>query len=135
MAAWHNNKIRTFDPATGIVKVIAGNFYGFAGDGAPACQALFNQPVDLTLGDASFSLAAGGAAVPGTISASGGLISFTPARALGDAPASSRTGPTAEDIAAHFFILVPIRFECLAGQPLARHASDRPTARACEPWD
>jgi sugar lactone lactonase YvrE len=44
LAAWHNNKIRVFDPATGMVKVLAGAGYGFKGDNGPACSALFNQP-------------------------------------------------------------------------------------------
>jgi sugar lactone lactonase YvrE len=50
IAAWHNNKIRTLDPDTGIVKTLAGNFYGFSGDGGPACNALFNQPSSLAFG-------------------------------------------------------------------------------------
>jgi sugar lactone lactonase YvrE len=44
IAAWHNNKIRVYDPATDIVTSMAGNGYGYAGDGGLACQALFNQP-------------------------------------------------------------------------------------------
>ncbi|HLU68899.1 MAG TPA: hypothetical protein VKZ63_21605 [Kofleriaceae bacterium] len=44
LAAWHNNKIRVMDPETEIVKVIAGNLYGFRGDGGPAHMASFNQP-------------------------------------------------------------------------------------------
>jgi DNA-binding beta-propeller fold protein YncE len=44
MAAWHNNKIRVFDPETEIVTVLAGNSYGFAGDDGEAWAALFNQP-------------------------------------------------------------------------------------------
>ena len=43
IAAWHNNKIRIYDPATGMVTA-DGNGYGFVGDGGPACAALFNQP-------------------------------------------------------------------------------------------
>lgn len=49
VAAWHNNKIRVFDPATGMVTSMAGNGYGYAGDGGPACQALFNQPKTLAI--------------------------------------------------------------------------------------
>ncbi len=52
LAAWHNNKIRTLDTATGIVKTIAGDFYntgGAGGDGGPACDALFNQPSSLAI--------------------------------------------------------------------------------------
>lgn len=44
IAAWHNNKIRVYDPATDMVTVLAGNGYGYTGDGGAACQALFNQP-------------------------------------------------------------------------------------------
>jgi hypothetical protein len=51
VAAWHNYKIRVFDPATGIMKVVAGNGEGFAGDGGPACQALFDQPKALAFDD------------------------------------------------------------------------------------
>ena len=52
IAAWHNNKVRTLDPATGMVKTIAGDFYntgGPGGDGGPACEALFNQPSSLAI--------------------------------------------------------------------------------------
>jgi len=44
IAAWHNNKVRVWDPETGVVTSLAGNGYGYAGDGNAACQALFNQP-------------------------------------------------------------------------------------------
>jgi sugar lactone lactonase YvrE len=44
IAAWHNNKIRVFDPATDLVTVLAGDGYGFAGDGGPGCRVLFDQP-------------------------------------------------------------------------------------------
>lgn len=43
MAAWHNNKIRIWDPATDLVHAI-GDGYGFAGEGAESCRAIFNQP-------------------------------------------------------------------------------------------
>ena len=49
LAAWHNNKIRVFDPKTNMVTVLAGNGYGFRGDNGPACQALFNQPKALAI--------------------------------------------------------------------------------------
>ena len=49
-AAWHNNKIRVLDPATDWVWSLAGNGYGFQGDGGPACQALFNQPKSIAFG-------------------------------------------------------------------------------------
>jgi len=44
MAAWHNNKIRVFDPETEIMTSLAGDGYGYAGDNGPACRSLFNQP-------------------------------------------------------------------------------------------
>ena len=49
LAAWHNNKVRQWDPATGIVKVVAGDNYCYpseyatcSGDGGPAANAEFN---------------------------------------------------------------------------------------------
>ncbi len=44
VASWHNNKIRIYDPSTEIVTVLAGNSYGYTGDGSSACYASFNQP-------------------------------------------------------------------------------------------
>jgi DNA-binding beta-propeller fold protein YncE len=44
IAAWHNNKIRVFDPATNIVTSLVGDGYGYAGDNGPACRTIFNQP-------------------------------------------------------------------------------------------
>lgn len=44
LAAWHDNKLRVMDPITNIVKVLAGDSYGFAGDGEPAYMAVFNVP-------------------------------------------------------------------------------------------
>jgi hypothetical protein len=44
IAAWHNNKIRVYDPATDVVTVLAGDGYGFEGDDGPCYDALFNQP-------------------------------------------------------------------------------------------
>jgi sugar lactone lactonase YvrE len=44
LAAWHNHKIRTLDAETGLVRVLGGRGAGFAGDGGPVAQALFNQP-------------------------------------------------------------------------------------------
>ena len=52
IASWHNNKIRTMDPVTGIVKVLAGGSYGFAGDGGPAYNAVFNVPKSLAIDNA-----------------------------------------------------------------------------------
>jgi DNA-binding beta-propeller fold protein YncE len=42
LAAWHNNKVRMMDPSTGIATVLAGNSYGYKGDGGPAYNAVFN---------------------------------------------------------------------------------------------
>ena len=47
LAAWHNNKIRVLDPDNDMVYSLAGDSYGFTGDGGPACQALFSQPKDV----------------------------------------------------------------------------------------
>ena len=49
IAAWHNNKIRVFDPATNIATTLAGDSYGFAGDGGPACRAILNQPMSVSI--------------------------------------------------------------------------------------
>lgn len=49
MAAWHNNKIRIWDPATDLVTAF-GNGYGYAGDGDLACNVLFNQPKAIVFG-------------------------------------------------------------------------------------
>jgi DNA-binding beta-propeller fold protein YncE len=49
IAAWHNNKVRVWDPETGIVTALGGNGYGYTGDGSPVCQALFNQPKALAI--------------------------------------------------------------------------------------
>jgi DNA-binding beta-propeller fold protein YncE len=44
LAAWHNHKLRHYDPASGMVVVTCGAGAGFAGDGGPAANALLNQP-------------------------------------------------------------------------------------------
>ncbi len=44
IAAWHNHKIRSFDPVTGLVQVICGAGPGDVGDRIPATRALLNQP-------------------------------------------------------------------------------------------
>ncbi|HEY4055613.1 MAG TPA: hypothetical protein VGM39_03355 [Kofleriaceae bacterium] len=44
IAAWHNNKIRVWDPTTHNLTSLAGDSYGFSGDNGPACKAVFNQP-------------------------------------------------------------------------------------------
>jgi len=43
ITAWHNHKLRTFDPVTGFVHVLAGNTPGFV-DGVAAKDGRFNQP-------------------------------------------------------------------------------------------
>ncbi len=47
MAAWHNHKIRSFDPATGLVRILAGADPGFLGDGGLAADALLQYPAAL----------------------------------------------------------------------------------------
>jgi streptogramin lyase len=42
--AWHNHKLREIDPATGLVRIVAGAGAGYAGDGALLETALFRQP-------------------------------------------------------------------------------------------
>jgi sugar lactone lactonase YvrE len=44
LSAWHNNKIRYWEKATGLVRTIAGENYGYKGDGGPAYLAEFNLP-------------------------------------------------------------------------------------------
>jgi len=44
VAAWHNHKVRRFDPATGMEAVVSGAGPGFSGDGTLAIGALLNQP-------------------------------------------------------------------------------------------
>ncbi len=45
LIAWHNHKLRRFDPETKRVWVVAGGPPGFAGDGGPLASARLNQPV------------------------------------------------------------------------------------------
>jgi hypothetical protein len=44
LVAWHNHKLRQYDPETGLVTVICGGPAGFAGDGGPMKMAKLNQP-------------------------------------------------------------------------------------------
>jgi sugar lactone lactonase YvrE len=46
LVAWHNHKLRNYDPATGLVYVLCGRDAGFDGDGGPASDAVarLNQP-------------------------------------------------------------------------------------------
>ena len=50
LTAWHNHKLRTYDPATGLVLVVCGAGSGFGGDGGDAREALLNQPSQTVLG-------------------------------------------------------------------------------------
>jgi len=52
LAAWHDNKIRIYDPATSMVYSLAGDSYGFTGDGGAACKATFSQPKAVTFDSA-----------------------------------------------------------------------------------
>jgi len=46
IAAWHNSRIKTMDPATGdLIDVCGTGARGFAGDGGPAAAAVLNLPV------------------------------------------------------------------------------------------
>jgi sugar lactone lactonase YvrE len=49
VCAWHNHKIRRWNPMTGRVTVIAGRGPGFTGDGGPAAMALLKQPSKFVL--------------------------------------------------------------------------------------
>ena len=51
LAAWHNNKIRVMDPDSGVLTVLAGDSYGYSGEGTPAWQAVFNQPKAIVVDD------------------------------------------------------------------------------------
>ena len=51
LAAWHNHKLRVWDPDTGLVHVMCGRGGGYAGDGGPAESAIFNQPNHIVLRD------------------------------------------------------------------------------------
>lgn len=44
LVAWHNHKLRTWDPETGRVRVICGSDAGFEGDGGALSDARLNQP-------------------------------------------------------------------------------------------
>jgi len=51
LVAWHNHKLREYDPETGRVLVTCGSGAGFAGDGADAHRAQLNQPTQLIYGE------------------------------------------------------------------------------------
>ena len=50
LTAWHNHKLRLYNPQTGLVQIICGAGAGFAGDGGPARDALLSQPPQTALG-------------------------------------------------------------------------------------
>jgi hypothetical protein len=50
LTAWHNHKLRHYDPATGLVSIACGDGVGFRGDGGPASSALLNQPTQTIVG-------------------------------------------------------------------------------------
>jgi DNA-binding beta-propeller fold protein YncE len=51
LVAWHNHKLRRYDPDTGLVTVTCGGPAGFAGDGGPARMARLNQPSALVVAE------------------------------------------------------------------------------------
>lgn len=51
LCAWHNHKLRVWNPETGMVHVTAGRGAGYAGDGSTLEEALFNQPKNLVLAE------------------------------------------------------------------------------------
>jgi sugar lactone lactonase YvrE len=51
LMAWHNHKLRTWNPDTGMVWVMCGLTPGYEGDGEPAVNARFNQPNGLVVAD------------------------------------------------------------------------------------
>jgi len=53
LAAWHNHKIRRFDPATGMEEVLSGAGPGFKGDGTPALGALLSMPKSVAVSRAT----------------------------------------------------------------------------------
>lgn len=50
LAAWHNHKVRRWDPATGMVHVVCGSDPGSTGDGGLATRARLSQPKSVTPG-------------------------------------------------------------------------------------
>jgi hypothetical protein len=51
LVAWHNHKLREYDPETGMVLVTCGGAAGFAGDGEPAQKAKLDQPTQVILAE------------------------------------------------------------------------------------
>ncbi|MCI0636578.1 MAG: hypothetical protein L0206_22060, partial [Actinobacteria bacterium] len=50
LTAWHNHKLRRYDPVSGLVLVLCGRGAGFAGDGGPEASARFSQPCQTAVG-------------------------------------------------------------------------------------
>ncbi len=50
LTAWHNHKLRTYDPNTERVLVVCGAGAGFGGDGGPSRDAILSQPQCTILG-------------------------------------------------------------------------------------
>lgn len=50
LTAWHNHKLRTYDPATGLVEIVCGSTAGFSGDGGLSGVARLNQPSQTQVG-------------------------------------------------------------------------------------
>lgn len=51
LVAWHNHKLRRYDPDTGRVTVACGGPAGFSGDGGPMRMAKLDQPSTLIVGE------------------------------------------------------------------------------------
>lgn len=51
LVAWHNHKLRTWEPETGKVHVICGRGGGFEGDGGDFADARLNQPASAVVND------------------------------------------------------------------------------------
>ena len=49
LVSWHNHKLRSYDPETGLVFVACGSAPGFLGDGGPAKMARLDQPSSLVI--------------------------------------------------------------------------------------
>lgn len=51
LVAWHNHKLREYDPKTGRVVVRCGGAAGFGGDGEPLRSAKLNQPTQMAVAE------------------------------------------------------------------------------------
>lgn len=51
LVAWHNHKLREYDPETGLVTVVGGGPAGFKGDGGPLRKAQLNQPNQMVVAE------------------------------------------------------------------------------------